>query len=127
MNLSENTRRILCYGDSNTWSQLAYSPWTKLKKLERWTGILQSKLGENFEIIEDGLRSRTAGNLNSDQIHLDGLTYFDATLSVHDPLDVVITTLSTCDLFESFKRTHNMITNDLIMYQPKSRNSQNFI
>jgi lysophospholipase L1-like esterase len=48
-------KRILCYGDSNTWG---YNPVTqdRFDKHERWTGQLSQALGSNYDIIEEGSR-----------------------------------------------------------------------
>ena len=45
--------RILCYGDSNTWGYISDSDHQRHSKTERWTGVLQNMLGDNFEIIEE--------------------------------------------------------------------------
>ena len=51
--------RILCYGDSNTWGYISGSNHLRYENNERWTRLLAQKLGDNFEIIEEGLNSRT--------------------------------------------------------------------
>ena len=49
----------LCYGDSNTWGYISGSNHLRYGKDERWTRLLAQKLGDRFEIIEEGLNSRT--------------------------------------------------------------------
>ncbi len=51
-------RRILCFGDSNTWG---YDPATedRFDDQTRWTGVLQAALGTDFTVIEEGLNGRT--------------------------------------------------------------------
>lgn len=53
--------RILCYGDSNTWG---YIPGTgkRFDENTRWTKRLQTLLGDEYEIIEEGLRGRNVGH-----------------------------------------------------------------
>jgi len=48
-------KRILCYGDSNTWG---YNPVAqdRFDKHERWTSQVSQALGSNFDIIEEGSR-----------------------------------------------------------------------
>ena len=53
------TYRILCYGDSNTWGYIPGTDHQRFSKEERWTGVLQTMLGDTYEIIEEGLNSRT--------------------------------------------------------------------
>jgi lysophospholipase L1-like esterase len=47
-------KRILCYGDSNTWGydQVTHD---RFDKQERWTDQLSRALGSNYTIIEEGL------------------------------------------------------------------------
>lgn len=49
---------ILCYGDSNTYGR---DPVTKgrFDRHIRWTGVLQTTLGTNYYVIEEGLNGRT--------------------------------------------------------------------
>ena len=43
-------KKILCYGDSNTFG---YNPFdaSRLDEKTRWTALLQENLGSDFEII----------------------------------------------------------------------------
>ena len=52
-------KRILCYGDSNTWGYISGSNHQRYGSTERYPKILAKLLGINFEIIEEGLNSRT--------------------------------------------------------------------
>ena len=52
-------RRILCFGDSNTWGYNAEDE-SRFEKGVRWTSLLQEALGEEYDIIEEVLRGRTA-------------------------------------------------------------------
>ena len=51
-------KKILCFGDSNTFG---YNPENGLRfpSNERWSGILQSLLGNKYQIIEAGCNNRT--------------------------------------------------------------------
>ena len=51
MNTNLNAKKILCYGDSNTWG---YTPKTgkRYSKNQRWTGILQEMLGNVVARLE---------------------------------------------------------------------------
>lgn len=105
MNVNKNAIRILCYGDSNTWGRSGQD--TKRYPVNvRWTGLLQEKLGASFEIIEEGLRSRTT-DLDDDDPQFpgrNGLTYLRPCLESHNPLDVVVLWLGTNDLKSKFHR-----------------------
>lgn len=90
-------KRILCYGDSNTWG---YTPLTGERYDEdtRWTQILARDLGEEYTVLENGLNGRTTV---FDDPHVanrngrDGLPY---ALLTARPIDLVILMLGTNDL-----------------------------
>ena len=51
-------KRIVCFGDSNTFGHNPLDG-SRLPRDQRWTGILSDLLGEEYEIIEEGLCGRT--------------------------------------------------------------------
>lgn len=56
MNRNNKAKRVLCYGDSNTWGRVPSGMGEERYPVDtRWPGILQNLLGENYEIIEEGL------------------------------------------------------------------------
>lgn len=98
------SKRILCYGDSNTWG---YDPENQPENEiynarypsdVRWTGILKEKLGEGYTIIEEGLNGRTTVWDDPMKPYRNGLMYIDACIESHEPLDMVIIMLGTNDL-----------------------------
>ncbi len=52
-------KKILCFGDSNTYGFIPNSG-KRYDKNTRWTGILQTLCGQEYEIIEAGCNNRTA-------------------------------------------------------------------
>lgn len=64
-------KRILCFGDSNTYG---YNPHNgnRYDKNTRWTGVLQKLAGENYEIVEAGGNNRTAFSDNPDGLQFTG-------------------------------------------------------
>ena len=90
-------KRILCYGDSNTWG---YVPGTGERYPEevRWPCICQKELGEDYTVIEDGINGRTTcyepgwGDAKNGR---EGLSY--ALLSNY-PLNAVVIMLGSNDL-----------------------------
>ncbi|HLB43188.1 MAG: hypothetical protein A3E87_06530 [Gammaproteobacteria bacterium RIFCSPHIGHO2_12_FULL_35_23] len=118
-------KTILCYGDSNTWGFVPSAegfvpnmdkkilPVKRYCRTERWTGILQDLLGENYYVIEEGLNGRTT-NLN---YHIppdrNGKTYLPSCLYTHAPIDLVILALGTNDLKVYFNRSAEDICNGL--------------
>lgn len=95
-------KRILCYGDSNTYGHNP-SDGTRLPRHQRWPGILASLLGSEYEIIEEGLCGRTASNIYPESPWISGLTYLKPCLLSHRPLDLVIIMLGTNDIQIPFR------------------------
>ncbi len=90
--IQDSAKTILCYGDSNTWGQIPRSQ-NRFDRSIRWPSVLQNKLGEDFEIISEGLRGRTFAS--SDSL-LNGLNHLSMILSTHKPIYIVM--LGTNDL-----------------------------
>ena len=89
-------KTILCYGDSNTYG---YDPrsGSRYPKEIRWTTILQAKLGNEYEVVPEGLNGRTTAYDRSDGDFLNGLTYLSTCLHTHKPLDYIVFMLGTND------------------------------
>lgn len=90
-------KTILCYGDSNTWG---YNPLNRSRypKEERWSSVLQKELGEEFEVIVEGLNGRTTvWNDPIDGEYKNGKTYLLPCLHTHKPIDIVIIYLGAND------------------------------
>ncbi len=104
--------RILCYGDSNTWGYISGSDHKRYME-ERWPRILQKLLGEKYEIIEEGLNSRTliSNDTRSGREGRNGFEYLLPCLDSHDPLDMVIIMLGTNEMKTSYYRNPKEIGN----------------
>lgn len=94
-------RRILCFGDSNTWG---YDPATqeRFDESTRWTGVLQAALGSDFLVIEEGLNGRTTVWNDPIEGWKNGHDYLVPCLETHRPLDLVVLMLGTNDLKRRF-------------------------
>lgn len=98
-----NAKKILCFGDSNTWGFVPISSPFELRKRhlkeERWPGVLSLELSADFEVIEEGLSGRTTCFEDPIQgAYKSGLYYLLPCLESHRPLDLVIIMLGTNDL-----------------------------
>jgi len=94
-------RRILCYGDSNTWG---YDPVTmdRFDETTRWPRVLGHVLGRGYEVIEEGLGGRTTVWDDPIEGYRNGRDYLIPCLESHRPLDVVVILLGTNDLKKRF-------------------------
>jgi lysophospholipase L1-like esterase len=100
-------KSVLCYGDSNTWGTATVArPDGRYAPDERWPGVLRTKLGAAWLVIEEGLPGRTT--VNDDPVEGDeknGRTYLGPCLNSHKPLDVVVIMLGTNDLKARFNKS----------------------
>lgn len=94
-------RRVLIYGDSNSFGT---APTPRLgdecilKPGERWGDVLVGLLGDDWEIVIEGLPGRTA--VLDDPIegaHMNGLTVMPAIVMSHRPVDIIAICLGTND------------------------------
>lgn len=115
-------KRILCFGDSNTWGYNATDE-SRFGEGIRWTSILENSLGKDYKIIEEGLSGRTASCDDPLFEGLNGYRYIYPCIMSHRPLDLVIITLGTNDAKERFALTPLNIAMGIARLAGKVRNT----
>lgn len=98
-------KRILCFGDSNTWG---YIPVVggRYDEHTRWPMRMAELLGSDYAVIEEGFNGRTC--VCDDPVeggYKSGANYLPPCLMTHNPLDVVIVMLGTNDAKARFGLT----------------------
>ena len=90
-------KRILCFGDSNTYG---YKPDRSGQFNEniRWTGLLSKSLGDDFTINEDGVCGRTLAIDDPMFVSRNGLKSIENSIRSNSPIDLLIIMLGTNDL-----------------------------
>jgi len=109
---------VLCYGDSNLRGFVpgSFNEKTGLSlrfpKNKRWTGILQMKLGDSFNVIEEGINGRTTilDEILPGRPYRNGLTQLPVCLETHYPIDLIIFWLGTNDTKLQYNKTALEIT-----------------
>jgi lysophospholipase L1-like esterase len=91
-------RTLLCFGDSNTWGYVPGSNGERYPRETRWPVQLQALLGDDWEVIAEGLNGRTATFERADSEGRNGLPYLLPCLLSHAPVDVVVIFLGTNDV-----------------------------
>ena len=91
-------RTVVCFGDSNTWGYVAGSNGERFPREVRWPNRLQALLGEEWEVIAEGLNGRTAAVDSPVEEGRNGLPYFLPCLRSHKPVDLVAISLGTNDV-----------------------------
>lgn len=98
-------KRILCFGDSNTWGYSARDG-ARFDENTRWPCVMQKLLGGDYSVIEEGFNGRTC--VYDDPIEgrfKSGLAYLPPCAMTHSPLDLVIIMLGTNDTKKRFGMT----------------------
>lgn len=119
--ITDDKIKIMCYGDSNTWGWIPVVngfPTTRYASNIRWTGILKQELGDQYQIIEQGLNGRTAGvddyangldsSLTND-LNLNGGPTLLPILKSQLPLDLVVIMLGTNDVKSYLEQTPEQV------------------
>lgn len=108
-NFEKEPYGILCFGDSNTWGCIprwedSEEPSKRHPRGVRWTSVLQERLGERVQVIEEGMGGRTTvrelPNPNGEGPFKVGKSFLPVCLITHRPLDMVILMLGTNDLHQ---------------------------
>ena len=98
----KEVKTVLCYGDSNTWGQPP-AAGGRYAPEQRWVGVMQERLGEEYLVIPEGLSGRTTVfDDHVEGLEKNGKPYLLPCLGSHKPLDLVIIFLGTNDLKERF-------------------------
>lgn len=107
-------KRILCYGDSNTWGQLPYE-WSRLPESQAWTTQLGQLLGADYQVLQQGLSARVAGDYEAAQ-YLNGRSHYAPILLSARPVAAVVIALGSNDLKAAYGRSADDICHDLLWY-----------
>ena len=107
-------KHILCFGDSNTHGYCAVPSdcadgGERFNEDERWTCLLQKKLGEEYLVIEEGLSGRTTAFPDTVFEAMSGLDVIQPILMTHEPIDLLVIMLGTNDCKERLVLTPECI------------------
>lgn len=109
-------KRILCYGDSNTWGQNPndYDEVSGLCRRYpehvRWTSVMQDELGEEYFVCEEGLCGRTTVFDDPFRYGWNGYKSLEIAFRTCDPVDCILIMLGTNDLRDIYKVSANAVT-----------------
>lgn len=105
-------KKILCYGDSNTFG---YNPadCSRFDKETRWTALLQSNLKNEYQVINEGACDRT-GFVDNDKGELfSAQRHFSKVLEKTNDLDILILAVGTNDFQFKYDISFEQIENGL--------------
>lgn len=113
-------KRIVCFGDSNTWGFDA-STGGRFPEGIRWTTLLDEYLGDEYLIVEEGLPGRTAVLEDPLLEGMNGSTYLQPCLMSHSPIELVIIMLGTNDAKQRFGLTSYNIAQGIAKLSLKAK------
>ena len=90
-------KRVLLYGDSNTWGYIGGSG-KRFDEDTRWPCLVQKLLGEDYCLIDNGINGRTTVYDRPWSDHRNGAAGLGYALLSQMPLDLVVVMLGTNDL-----------------------------
>jgi lysophospholipase L1-like esterase len=95
-------KNIFCYGDSITWG---FDPdtWARYEYADRWTSVLQDKLGDEYFVTVNALQGRTTAWEHPFLPLRNGRDHLMMLLESNAPLDLVIVMLGTNDIISMLK------------------------
>lgn len=103
-------KRILCFGDSNTWGYVPLSEVERFPADVRWPGVMRERLGPDFEVIEEAQNGRTTVFDDPyETICKNGARHLPVVLESQKPVDLVIVMLGTNDLKAHLNQTAKTI------------------
>lgn len=101
-------KKILVYGDSNTWGHnpSAHNPKTgafeRYPEHVRWPSVMQDELGDEYKVIEEGYCGRTTVFEDPVAGGRNGYATIEPIFLTADPVDLVIVMLGTNDTKDMF-------------------------
>lgn len=121
-------KHIVCFGDSNTHG---YCPrpedcadgGNRFNEEERWTCLLQNMLGDQYQVIEEGLNSRTTVFEDPLGEGLSGISCISQVLMTHADVDLLIIMLGTNDTKERFTANAYCIAQGMGRLIEKAKNT----
>ena len=105
-------KTVLCFGDSNTYG-LKPDGSGRYDFIVRYPGKLQSLLGNEFQVIEEGCPGRTTVYEDINRPFKKGIDYIVPCLHSHSPLDYVVVMLGTNDCKLAYNATSKDIAHGL--------------
>jgi len=122
MNTNPNATTILCFGDSNT-NGATPDKSGRYPSDVRWVGQLQTLLGPDYYVIEEGLGGRTtdSDHFREGKEGRNGFAYYKPALESHLPLGVIVIMLGTNDIKNVYNKTSDEIASSIAEYVQYTR------
>jgi len=105
-------KKIICYGDSNTFG---FNPknGSRYDEKTRWTSLLQKNLGEEYEIVNEGMCDRTGFVNNPNGFLFSGPKHFPYFIKETNNTYALILWIGTNDLMLQYNTDFDTIERGL--------------
>jgi lysophospholipase L1-like esterase len=125
MKTDVNVRRVLFYGDSFVFGKVSGEP-KRLDAKTRFTGVLQDILGDQYDILEEGLRGGNLAGENPFFPDRDRSQQFHPIILSQLPVDLVVIFLGTNDC-NAVNKEPAAIAEQLKLYPPLLQKAADFL
>lgn len=89
-------KKIVLYGDSNTWGYRGWDIGKRLPRDQRFEGHI-AKAFPQYEVVAEGLPGRNLSFPHPIETNTNGMQVLPTLLTTHDPIDLVVIMLGTND------------------------------
>lgn len=111
MSIKDTAKTIVCYGDSNTWGSVPRKSGVhnRYPRGIRWPSALQNLLGDDFDVVSEGLSARTLTAKDPAKPWRTGITHLASILQTNEPVYLIVIMLGTNDA----KKIYNLSAQDI--------------
>lgn len=106
-------KKILCYGDSNTYGFMP-AIGTRYLKNNRWTGILSAILKDKYIVVKEGLNNRNGFVKNPLGKQYCAMEDLPSCLSKNQNIDIVVLAVGTNDVQFLYKYNEDIAKNGIL-------------
>jgi len=121
MQQTSDKKRILVFGDSNSWGwvpQQTVFPTQRYDEGVCWPDVMSGELGANYQVLNSSMPGRTCGTDDTMPEGLgnaaNGLTHLPVAIGSNMPLDLVVIMLGTNDFKEHYELSVRDITQHIL-------------
>lgn len=116
--MAQDAKRVLVFGDSNSWGWIARPegfPASRLADQDRFAGVIAAELGAKASVVVNGLVGRTTDADRAEGIGpvpasgFNGAAHLPAAIAAQGPFDLVIVMLGTNDVSAALNRTPDAV------------------
>ena len=126
MKTNTDAKRVLLYGDSLVYGKKPVV-FERFDNNIRFSGVAQDILGDQYEVLEEGLRARMLQGENKFFPERDGLKQFGPIIGSHLAIDLLVLSLGSNDCNSGGNVTEEVVKKALNEYLQKLKDWAEFL